>query len=711
VIFNFVELDTSLVLRAEQEQRPDSIKYFPAVRTSKIQIESFHADKIKESLMREVSLSSEDADRIARKVVDKVNRLGLSFLSSPLIRELVCVTLLEENLERERAKYTRLGLPVHDVTMMVANGDKENANLQHNPETIHKLAADAVFSQYALLSALPPDLADAHMSGEIHIHELEYFITRPFCQEHDLRFFLRKGLMVDGQGVHTSVAGPAKHPEVAILHAAKALAAAQTNWAGGQGYDFFNVWLAPFIRGLPYEKVKQLAQMFIYEMSQMYVARGGQTVFSSIALECSVPRVAEDVPAVLPGGKVGPDVYGDYADEANLFFNAILDVYLGGDYAGKPFNFPKPEIKIRPEYLGRFDSEYLKAAALAAKFGSPYFLNLCPSYMPDIVNSQCCRIFLTPDSDEEEDFRLGKVRMGSLQMITVNLPRIAYESNGNDQEFFEILDERMDLAKEALEIKKNIIKKRLDEGALPFGSMDIDGEPYLKLDKQVLNIGFIGLNEALKAHVGEELHETQNAWRFGLKVISHMAGRVEEYSKESGGRFGILQTPAESTCHRLALIDKKMYGDKAVVQGDAANGAPYYTNSSHVKPSADISFGQKVKIEASFHPITRGGAIMHVWLGEANPSPEALFSLTKRIATRTLTAYFAYTKDLTICTRCQKVESGLLKVCPSCGAIDPDLEWWSRITGYYQRVKGWNAGKRAELADRKRYSGGALIPA
>jgi len=700
-----------LVLQTEQEQTPDSIKYFPAVRTSKIQFESFDAEKIKESLMREVNLTSDDAQKISEKVAEKVNRIGLSFLSSPLIRELVCVTLLEHNLERERAKYTRLGLPVYDVTRMVASGDKENANLQHNPETIHKLAADAVFSQYALLSALPPNLADAHMSGEIHIHELEYFITRPFCQEHDLRFFLRRGLMVDGQGVHTSVAGPAKHPEVAMLHAAKALAAAQTNWAGGQGYDFFNVWLAPFMRGLSYEKVKQLAQMFIYEMSQMYVARGGQTVFSSIALECSVPKVAEDIPAVMPGGKVGPDVYGDYADEANLFFNAIMDVYLGGDFAGKPFNFPKPEVKIRPEYLGRFDKEYLKAAALAAKFGSPYFLNLCPSYMPDIVNSQCCRIILTPDSEEEDDFRLGRVRMGSLQMITINLPRIAYESNRNDQEFFEILDERMDLAKEALEIKRNTIKKRLDEGALPFASMDVDGEPYLKLGKQVLNIGFIGLNEALKAHTGEELHETQNAWRFGLKIISHMANRAEEYTKETGGRFGILQTPAESTCHRLALIDRKMFGDRAVVQGDFNNGSPYYTNSSHVKPSADIPFGQRVKIEASFHPITRGGAIMHVWLGEANPSPEAIASLTKRIATKSLAAYFTYTKDLTICTKCQKVESGLLKICPNCGAVDPDLEWWSRITGYYQRVKGWNAGKRAELADRRRYATGTMVPA
>ncbi len=687
-------------------QTQESLKYFPSVRTSQIEFRDFDEKRIRNSLMKETGLSAEKAEEISQEVRSKIVRMGLSFLSAPLIRELVCVTLLEKGLETERTRYTRLGLPVFDVTNMMINGDNENANLQHNPETIHKLSADAVFSQYALLCALTPTLADAHISGAIHIHELEYFVTRPFCQEHDLRFFLKRGLVVDGQGVHTSVAGPAKHPEVAILHAAKALAAAQTNWAGGQGYDFFNVWLAPYVRGLSYSKMKQLAQMYIYEMSQMYVARGGQTVFSSIALEPTVPRIAADLPAVLPGGKVGPDRYGDYAEEANSFFNAIMDVYLDGDSKGKPFNFPKPEVKLRREYIDKFDKEYLKVSELAARHGSPYLLNLCPDYMPDIVNSQCCRIILTPDSDEEDDFREGKVRMGSLGMVTINLPRISYESNGNDRLFFELLGERMALAKKTLEIKREIIQKRMLGGTLPFATMDCDGEPYLKLEKQVLNIGFIGLNEALKAHTGEELHETQSAWRFGLEIISHMVKRAEEFSQTTGLRFGCLQTPAESTCHRLALIDFRAYPDKAVVQGDPSNGGMYYTNSSHVRPSADVPFADRVKIEASFHPLTRGGAILHVFLGERYPDKEALLALTRRIATKTLTAYFAYTKDMTICTKCSKVEPGLLSKCPNCGAVDPEIEWWSRITGYYQRVKGWNAGKRAELLQRHRYGTG-----
>ena len=686
-------------------KRNESFKFFPRVRSSKITFEKFESDKIRQSLQRETSLKEDEIEKVTAAVVDRVNKMDLSFLSGPLIRELVCVALLELGYEADRARYTRLGLPSIDVDELITLGDKENANLQHNPETIHKLAADALFDQYALLRSLPAKLADAHIGGLIHIHDLEYFATRPFCQEHDLRFFFRKGLVVDGQGVHTSVAGPAKHPEVAILHAAKALAAAQTNWAGGQGYDFFNVWLAPFLQGLTFSRMKQLAQMYVYEMSQMYVARGGQTVFSSIALEPSVPKIVEDIPAVLPGGVVKDGVtYGDFEVEANAFFNAIVDVYLDGDYNGKPFNFPKPEFKLRREFINKFDEEYTKVAMLAAKFGSPYFLNLCPDYMPDIVNSQCCRVILAPDSDELDDFYSGKIRMGSLQMVTINLPQIAYEANGNDDRLFELIDERMALAKEVLLIKRSLIESRLREGALPFASMDCFGERYLNLRKQILNIGFVGLNEMLKGHLDKWLHEDPYAWKFGLKVLKHMTEVADEFTKEMDTRFSVIQTPAESCAHRLAMIDYRNYGDRAIIQGDRDSESVYYTNSSHVQPSADLPLFNRMAIEASFHPLTRGGAIMHVWLNENVSDPSSLWRFTRNIATQTLAAYFAYTKDITICSKCSKVSAGLLKSCPNCGAGEEQVEWWSRITGYYQRVRSWNSGKQHELSDRHRYS-------
>jgi ribonucleoside-triphosphate reductase len=322
--------------------------------------------------------------------------------------------------------------------------------------------------------------------------------------------------------------------------------------------------------------------------------------------------------------------------------------------------------------------------------------------MPDIVNSQCCRLIFTPDSDELKDFRNGAMRMGSLQVVTINLPRLAYEAKGDDGKLFEILDEKMDLAKEVLLKKRVVIKERLADGALPFCAMDCFGETYLNLDKQVLNIGFVGLNELLKAHMNSEIHE-DSAWRFGLKVIRHMVNRVNAYGEETGYRFGCIQTPAESCAHRLALVDRKAFGEQAILQGDIGNGGIYYTNSSHVRPSAGIPLFDRINIESSFHPLTKGGAIMHVWLGESNPSPEAVWKLIKRIATKSLAAYFAFTKDMTICKKCSNVESSLQARCNLCGADGNSLEHWSRITGYYQQLRGWNAGKLQEFKDRHRY--------
>ncbi len=669
------------------------------VRTSRNEIEPFDRTKIVESLVKETGVPRNTAEEIALEVERGIKSLNLEFVSAPLIREIVNVKLIERGLESERAKYTRLGMPVYDVTQLIERGSKENANLQHNPETIHKLVADNVMKEYALLHILPLELADAHMRGDIHIHDLEYFATRPYCFQHDLRWFLKNGLKVDGTGENTAIAGPAKNAEVAILHAAKALAAAQTNFAGGQGLDFFNVWLAPYLAGKSYREIKQLAQMFVYEMSQMYVARGGQTVFSDIDIEYGVPSVVADMPAVLPGGIVRDSItYGDFEEEAIKFAHALTEVYTEGDYVGKPFFFPKPNYKLRKECFKKegFEEFMIAVHRCVAKYGSPYFLNLLAGYLPDNVFAQCCRLVLSPDANDWEDFAKGCMRTGSLQVVTINLPRIAYESKDEDK-LFNLLRERMELARRVIEIKAEVIRRRMAEGALPFLTQDVYGEPYYRVDKVVRSIGFVGLNEMLKAFLGEELHESSNAWKFGLKVIKFMLDTAIEWSRETGLRWVITQTPAESTAYRFARLDKK-YFPNAVVQGEG--DSVYYTNSSHCRVSANIPLFERLKIEGAFHPLCNGGMMAHVWMGESNPSPELMWELTKKIATKTLIGYWAYTKDMTYCRKCKKVTGGINSTCPSCGSTD--VECYSRITGYYQRVSGWNEGKRRELMDRYR---------
>lgn len=712
------------------------------VRKSKGIMEPFNLHKITETLVNEAGVNREIAKEIAFRVEVEIRHMDLEFISAPLIREIVNVKLLEKGLEKARKLYTRVGLPVADIDKMIFGNhlySKENANLQQNPETVHKLIADNVIREYSMLKIIPTRFGDLHMKGVIHIHDLDYFPTRPFCQSHDARFFFKNGFIADGTGTHTAVAGPAKKAEVALLHALKVLQASQVNCGGGQGLHDFNLFMSPYLKGLDYDTLKQLAQTMFFELGEMYVARGGQTVFSSVSLEPGIPKTYANIPAIGPKGKV-VGIYSDFEEENRRFFNAIMDVAMEGDYIGKPFNWPKLEIRITPDWLNKYEKEYKLSATLAAKFGTPYFFNAGAPYMPgEMVCTQCCRFYMQHQSwNDEEDIYNGTLRGGVIQNTTVNLPQCAYESNGDDDRLFDEIRLYMDAARDISFIKVNEMKKRLVEGSLPFLSQPINdepykikwydydynsnqlhvkaeyshilpGTPYLEPDKQGITIGMIGLNETLKAHVGEEIHESTDAWRFGIKILTHMRSIVEEYAKETGISFGLVQSPAESCAVRLAQIDLRRYGSRAVVQGDLSrmeNGLPsvYYTNSSHVSVAANVPLHKRIMMEASFHPLFSGGTIMHIFLGETHPDAEALWKLTRHIANQTLTGYFAYTKDMTICKACKRTHFGLLDVCLNCGAEGNILEHWSRVTGYYQEISGWNAGKREELRNRQRYS-------
>ncbi|MFH1424810.1 MAG: anaerobic ribonucleoside-triphosphate reductase [archaeon] len=673
------------------------------VRTTKNVMDSFDALRIKDSLVKETKLAPKQAEQISKDVEAEIRRLGLNFLSAPLVRELVNRELIVHGLEKERKLYTRIGMPVYDVTQMIEKGSKENANLQYNPETVHKLMADQIAKEYTLVKVLPVELSDAHMRGQIHIHDLDYFAMRPFCFSHDVRYFLKNGFKADGVGNHTAVAAPAKKAEVAFLHAAKALAAAQTNCAGGQGFSYFNTFLSPYVTGMDDKKLRQMAQMFIYEMSQMYVARGGQTVFSSIDCDMHVPKQFLDIPAVLPGGVVKDSTtYADFDNETNKLFNAFVDVYLEGDAIGKPFNFPKFEVQLHPKEMnGKNEETLLKVSELAAKFGTPYYIINQP-YMPEFSCYQCCA-FLMPlgDANTQDDIVGGTLRGGALQVVTINLPQLAYEAKGDDGKLYELLKDRMDKAKEAHILKKKIISKNLKNGLLPFMAQSVNdkGDRYLEPDKQSFIIGLVGMNEMLKAHTGSELHESTDSWKFGLKFMKDIKDIVADFRKETGMNFSLARTPAESCSYRLAQIDMKAYPDQAVYQG--SGNSAYYTNSFHVSPFADVPMFDRLDLEGAFHPLTDGGAMSHVWLGEANPNTEGIYELTKRIAQKTAIQYFAFTKDLTVCSDCNFTSGGLSNTCSNCNSTKVD--WWSRITGYYQNVGGWNKGKLAELSERRRY--------
>lgn len=695
----------------------------PDVRTSMGTIDDFDHDIIVLSLQKETGLQQDVAEVVATTVQERIVASRTRFLSGPLIREMCNSVLTELGLEQERIKYTRVGVPLYDLNQLLSptSEDTSNANLMRNPETIAKLVHDQVMEQHTFLT-IPSHLADAHLDGDIYIKDREYFSTRDYCATWDLRQVLKLGIAPDGLGgLHSSVAGPARHLHVAVNHSAIWLAAAQSSFAGGQGFFFYNAFLAPYLQSQPYERIRQAAQQLIFTLTQQYVARGGQVIFSSIDLTPGIPKILRDVPAVLPGGKQTEVTYGDFEDEARLFFNAFMEVMLKGDAKGKGFNFPKPNIVLRKEFMTpEYDDSWALVGKLTSKFGTPYFENYL-NWRSSIEAgcSSCCSHLWTASSDEEmQEFLEGNMVFGASQMVTPNFGRAAFLGRGDESRFFEKIDDYLELSKQVILEKKKRMDDLIASGSVPFYTQPKpNGQPLIDMSSREFLIGTIGFNEMCEILTGSPIHERDGS-RFGIKVIKHVNEKAQAFSEETGLHFGVTRTPAESAAGRLAVKDYRKFPDiRQYLKGSAPE--VYYTNSTSTYVGAPISLSDRIKAEAMFHPHMDGGALTHIFLAEHNPDPDALWKLTLRIARETLSSYWAYTKDVMYCRRCENV-SGIdwrklsmtslsdldAIACTHCG--QKGVEIISRITGYMQVLNNsWNASKRQEWLDRARYALGS----
>ncbi|MFW9781348.1 MAG: anaerobic ribonucleoside-triphosphate reductase [Candidatus Heimdallarchaeota archaeon] len=681
----------------------------PRVFRTEGDVVPFDPVKIEQSLIKETGLNKNFADKITELAVRRIISSGIKFLSGPHIREIVCSILSEQHYEEERKLYTRIGMPLMDYEGILENGINENANQDMNPESIHHWAANKISDEYALLRILDSEEAHAHLYGDIHVHMLRYFDLRPFCQEWDPRMILEHGLPPVESWSHCSRSGPAGTLRVAVTHLAKWLGIIQGEFSGGQGYDYITTFLAPFTRGLSDREIKQSMQCLIFETNQIFAARGGQVPFTSISCTPTIPKGLLNIPAIGPHGKI-TGKYGDFKEECLKLFDTLTDVYTQGDYNGKLFAFPKHEVKIKKEWIEEFEPSYLKVIEEAAKMGTPYFLNMCPNWMPDEIHSQCCRKFLSGNEimskcilnpDERDNFNVWEnyVTIGSLQSVSLNLPRYAYMSNDED-EYFRILDDKLELSARILIKKWHLMERRLRSGHLPLCSGKIKGSAIFNLQDQNLSIGFTGLNEAIKSLTNEELHESENAYNLGKKILNYMVAKSNTMTERDGYSYSLWEQPSEHTARRLAILDLKHFPKKAIVQ--SSGNSAYYTNSSHIRYDADIPLSKRIKLQGDYHPIVNGGVITHIWLGEQKPNAQGLWELTKNICLNTNTAYFAYTIDFTFCPHCKKMHRGGKFVCPRCNS--PDVKVYSRITGYYSDVNRYNPGKRAEWETRKRYN-------
>ncbi len=449
--------------------------------------------------------------------------------------------------------------------------------------------------------------------------------------------------------------------------------------------------------------MKQLAQMLIFEYSQQSVARGGQAIFSDINIYWEIPKHFENVQAIGPGGEYTGKTYTDYHKEAKRFAWALFDVYKEGDGMGRPFFFPKPLVHITEKF---FKTEGYKEflyhiSEVAAEKGNTYFV-LDRGETAKI--SECCRLsFKLEESDLEDAKTPWRMRYSALQNVTLNLPRIAYNAKGEDTILFSELAKLLDLSAKAHQQKRKFIKKLLKLGAdgpLALLSMKLDEEAYLRMHKVSYLIGILGLNELVQYHIKEELHESESAFKFGLKVIAFMHLECKKLSKKYNMKFVLEQTPAESTAYRFAKLDLTHYkkAAKKVIKGNMKSGEVYYTNSTFFNVSIPMNPIDRVKREGKFHDLIEAGAISHIWLADAKPTAESIANFVIKTFHHTRNAQIAFSPEFTSCNNCFKLTRGLHIKCPKCDS--ENVEGITRVTGYFSKIPGWNKGKMAELRDR-----------
>lgn len=692
------------IARATSAVRGDATDKALFVRTSEEEIAGWDRQRIVDALVRETYLDEVTASSVALAVEGVIQRSKIEVLTAPLIRELVDAKLIEFGLERARRMHTRLGMPLFDVEELLLHQNRENANVPHGPEATNLTLAENIKKEYALLSVFSQEVSDAHMRGDLHLHDLG-FIDRPYCSGQSLEYLKKFGLNLPNS---LAVARPAKRPEVLLAHMVKFAAALQSNFAGAIGWDAVNLFFAPYCEGMSDQEVKQIAQMLVYEFSQQAVARGGQAIFTDINLYWEVPKHFVDVPAIGPGGEFTGKTYGEYEKEAQRFVWLLFEVYREGDASGRPFFFPKPLVHITERFFKTEGHErFLEHICdVAAEKGTTYFV----FDRGDTAKiSECCRLaFKLEKSDLEDAKQPWKMRYSALQNVTLNLPRLAYRSGGDDTRLFRYLTEVMEVACKAHLEKKAFIERLLSQGErgpLALLTMNRDGQSYLRMNRVSYLMGMVGLNEMVKIHKGQELHETPEAFKFGLQVIAHMKLLADRFSAHHGMNFKLEQTPAESTSYRFAKLDLKYFSPHAgrAVRGDVANGEVYYTNSTQLHVGSPTNPIERVRAEGLFHPLIEAGAITHVWLGEQRPSAASLANFVEKIFRNTLNDQVAFSPEFTTCLACARTSRGLADTCGYCGS--DEVEGITRITGYFTKISSWNKGKIGELHERDRNQG------
>lgn len=667
-------------------------------------------EKIVHALVKEAETPLNISRKIAKAVEEKIFDLGLIEITTSLIRELVDNELFARGYEHKWRKQKIIGIPTFDLKQLFLSKSKENSNIgTNNPEAINLTIAENTIKQYMLQEVFSKEVANAHLKGWIHIHDLGY--PRIYCSGHSLEYLKKYGLKLEN--LDTSSA-PAKHTRTLTGHLNTFLASMQAYYAGALGIGYLNIIYAPFLVNLPFKEIKQEAQYLIFSGSQNAFSRGGQSLFLDFNVHLGVPEYLKDVPAIGPGGEYTGKNYGEYEIESQLFLKALMEVWKEGDCNKKVFAFPKMDLHINNRSFEDPEQKKLLeyACEVASENGSPYFI----FDRDDISLASCCRL-RTRITDQEMITHPEKLRFAGIQNVTINLPQCSYRAFSNRgisdssfnyskmeniELFFEKIDQALHLAIQAHLQKKKFLKMMMvnSDGALwEIGKIAEDGKPYVDLDQGTYLIGLIGLNEAVQYISGDQLHESEKAYRLGLKIVSFMSLKCEEYSEKFNLKLSLEESPAESAAGRLAKIDLQEFPDsKKVIKGNPERDEIYYTNSIHFAASAPLDLITRIVKQSKFHPLIKSGAIIHAFVGENRPSSESIYNLIKKVWENTQCSQLTISPEFTICNLCNKVSRGLTENCNDCGS--KDVYGVTRIVGYYSKITNWNKNKIGELKDR-----------
>lgn len=536
--------------REEEESATKFENYHKVyVRTSEGILASFSKEKIVESLLLETTLNKNVCNELAAEVESDIRRLELKYVSAPLIREMVNAKLLERKYMQAKKEYTRLGLPIYDVTQTIRKSPI-------NPEAIHKKFGDAITEEYALVKILPTEVSKEHLTGSIHIHDLPYFAARPTSLQNDLRWFLKHGVLPDGTGKFTNVTGPAKRPEVVMSHALRVLISGETHLSGGQSFDFFNTFVAPYTLNKSEEEVKQMIQGFLYELNQIYAVRG-MLAKSTLNFELETPSFLKKEKAILPKGVTGQDTYQDYERESVRFMNLFLETMAEGDAKGTPFKMPRIVLKIRDGGIPPGTEEAMKKFLMKNDL---VFVNLRNRNLSQNVN------MIYPNQILQGKNRkwFNTLRTGILQETSINLPKIALTSK-EDTQFFNKLDKTLDAAMKTHEIKKKIIDKRLHKDKiLPFLTQTFEAEEYYSLENAPSIVSVSGLDNAVKDYTGREVNKDKEGYIFADRVLAYINSKIDSFNENEGVFMlnGFIESRMDNK--RFSKMNEKRFGIKEV---------------------------------------------------------------------------------------------------------------------------------------------------